>query len=134
MKVCVDITRPMVRGRFLKIGDKQLWLPVKYRRLPSFCFHHGMIKHKNGVFSMATRGKSGKINNEYGPWLHANPPMANSTSTKRYEGGGLNSKPPYQQQNQPGAEGAHGKNNRVLDFRFFQLSRPNSQFPRSNLS
>lgn len=48
IKVRIDITRPLIRGRFLKVGDDQVWLPIKYERLPSFCFQCGVIKHQVG--------------------------------------------------------------------------------------
>lgn len=45
VKVAVDITKPLKRGLAVRVGGKQLWLPLKYEALPLFCFNCGMIGH-----------------------------------------------------------------------------------------
>ncbi|XP_041009301.1 uncharacterized protein LOC121253336 [Juglans microcarpa x Juglans regia] len=105
MKVKIDITRPLCRGRLLKLDDKQVWLPFKYERLPSFCFQCGTIKHKEGGCSKGSRGIYGKTSCDFGPWLRANPPKAGSTSTKRYEGGGRSFEHQEGQQDKPEEDG-----------------------------
>lgn len=40
-----DITKPLICGRFLKIDEKQMWIPFQYKRLPTFYFNCGAIKH-----------------------------------------------------------------------------------------
>lgn len=65
LKVRINIIEPFIRGRFLNLDDKILWLPVKYERLPSFCFHCGTIKHKQGGCPKLTRGNGDSYKCEY---------------------------------------------------------------------
>lgn len=36
--VRIDITKPLERGRVLKVGGKLNWVTFKYEKLPMFCF------------------------------------------------------------------------------------------------
>lgn len=61
IKVDMDITKPLARGRLLTIDQKQLWVPIKYERLPTFCFQYRVIKQKERVYSKTIHDKiSGK--------------------------------------------------------------------------
>ncbi|XP_042954587.1 uncharacterized protein LOC122290997 [Carya illinoinensis] len=46
VKVLLDITKPLTRGKVMNMGGKCYWIPFKYERLPTFCFQCGAIKHK----------------------------------------------------------------------------------------
>lgn len=41
IKVVIDITNPLERGRALVIEGKSLWISFKYEKLPLFCFNCG---------------------------------------------------------------------------------------------
>ncbi|XP_062151881.1 uncharacterized protein LOC133860261 [Alnus glutinosa] len=45
VRVQVDITKPLERGRVLKLNGKQAWVAFRYEKLPHFCFHCGRILH-----------------------------------------------------------------------------------------
>ncbi|KAJ8437262.1 hypothetical protein Cgig2_010087 [Carnegiea gigantea] len=40
-----DISKPLRRGIYVKIVDKQLWIKFKYVKLPDFCFKSGKLGH-----------------------------------------------------------------------------------------
>ncbi|XP_059446486.1 uncharacterized protein LOC132178037 [Corylus avellana] len=45
IRVSIDITKPLDRGRALELGGKSTWVPFKYEKLPLFCFSCGRIVH-----------------------------------------------------------------------------------------
>lgn len=45
VKVLVDLTKPLAKGRVLNLPEKKLWISFQYERLPCFCFRCGAIKH-----------------------------------------------------------------------------------------
>lgn len=47
IRVNVDITKPLERGRALQLGGKSIWVNFKYEKLPNFCFYCGCILHGN---------------------------------------------------------------------------------------
>ncbi|KAF5458418.1 hypothetical protein F2P56_022445 [Juglans regia] len=75
VKVLLDITKPLARGRQLSLDESKSWIPFKYERLPNFCYHCGMIKHAMGICESLDRGKTSMegFSQQYGPWLRANP-------------------------------------------------------------
>ncbi|KAF5445647.1 hypothetical protein F2P56_034685 [Juglans regia] len=46
VRVAVDLHKPLLRGKWLKLGEKQHWISFKYERLQSFCFKCGVLSHK----------------------------------------------------------------------------------------
>lgn len=36
VKIAVDITKPLIKGVHVVIGDEKLWLPTKFEALPTF--------------------------------------------------------------------------------------------------
>jgi hypothetical protein len=45
IRVSIDLTRPLERGRFLDVGGKSFWVIFKYEKLPLFCFRCGCVIH-----------------------------------------------------------------------------------------
>jgi hypothetical protein len=76
VRVMVDVTKPLARGRMLHVKGQSLWIDFKYERLPRFCFHCGVIRHGNGgcvgVLSRNTPG--GDEHLPYGQWLRVSYP------------------------------------------------------------
>jgi len=70
-RICVDITKPLPRGRFLHLDNQSLWIAFKYEKLPKFCFKCGRIIH--GKQGCLKAGNSKQLfageNSQYGPWL-----------------------------------------------------------------
>lgn len=45
-RVKVDTSKPLLPGFFLRrSGRKQIWVYMKYERLPNICFHCGKMTH-----------------------------------------------------------------------------------------
>jgi hypothetical protein len=69
IRIKIDISKPLPRGRVLKLQGKTVWVPFKFENLPLFCFHCGLIKHgpvgclkRSGFRAQGTATK-------FGPWL-----------------------------------------------------------------
>jgi hypothetical protein len=45
LRVTIDITKPLDRGRDLNFAGKSSWVEFKYEKLPLFCFQCGRIVH-----------------------------------------------------------------------------------------
>jgi hypothetical protein len=83
VRIVLDVTKPLSRGRFLKLKDRTIWITFRYERIPRFCFRCGVIKH--GVGGCVKPGGRMLPENEnmqqFGPWLRVSPP-------NRFGGGG----------------------------------------------
>jgi len=70
-RICVDITKPLPRGRLLHLNNQSLWIAFKYEKLPRFCFKCGRIIHgKQGCVKVGSSKQpyTGE-DSQYGPWL-----------------------------------------------------------------
>jgi hypothetical protein len=54
VKILMDITKPLPRGRKINIEGKSSWIHFQYERLPKFCFHCGAIAHSKTGCSRKT--------------------------------------------------------------------------------
>jgi hypothetical protein len=45
VRVSLDFTKPLSRGRFLKLQGKFVWVDFQYERLPRYYFNCGIISH-----------------------------------------------------------------------------------------
>lgn len=45
LRVNIDITKPLDRGRALSLAGTSSWVEFKYEKLPLFCFRCGCIVH-----------------------------------------------------------------------------------------
>lgn len=102
VKINLDLQKPLMRGRMLKINGSSMLIKFQYERLPKVCFRCGVIKH--GVTGCEERNEARKQNApiEFGPWLRASSP-------KRVFGGRFGStmggrEPPLRE-----TGGGHGK-------------------------
>jgi len=73
IRVHLDITKPLERGRALWINGKMVWVNFRYEKLPHFCFNCGRIFHNQ---TQCSDSKSTKQNAEsspkqWGTWLRA---------------------------------------------------------------
>ena len=82
VRIVLDLTKPLSRGRFLKLRDRTIWITFRYERIPRFCFKCGVIRH-GGRGCVRPGGRKLQENEnmqEFGPWLRVSP-------TNRYGGG-----------------------------------------------
>lgn len=52
VKIQMDLSKPLARGRMLKVQGKARWIPFQYERLPKFCFHCRVILHDKATCPM----------------------------------------------------------------------------------
>jgi hypothetical protein len=74
VRIKVDLTKPLLRGRRLKIKGKSIWVRFQYEQLPRFCFACGVIKHGKGGCLKRTMSLVKTGEPEYGPWLRVPSP------------------------------------------------------------
>ena len=86
LRVEVDITRPLMPGFFLpRPGLNDLWISMKYEKLPEFCFRCGVIGHDYrfcGSTQTKLTNQFGMKFNAFGRWLRSE---SNLTPTGVYE-------------------------------------------------
>ena len=76
IRVSVNITEPLCRGRKIRSGrEKLLWVDFKYKRLPIFCYWCGMMDNDEKEFLQWIRSKETLRLEEkqLGAWLRASP-------------------------------------------------------------
>ena len=76
IRVQMDITKPLCRGRKVWLGEHGMkWVDFKYERLSIFCYLCGMIDHDERDCLQGFRSKETPRPEEkqFGPWLRANP-------------------------------------------------------------
>jgi hypothetical protein len=83
VKVLIDLTKPLARGRMLKIKGMTKWIAFQYERLPKFCFNCGIIIHGKTGCQKKTMMRQKEVT-EYGLWLRApSPPRRNDRGLGR---------------------------------------------------
>jgi hypothetical protein len=45
VKIRIDLTKPLARGRIIKVQDKEIWVAFQYEKIPRFCFTCGTMVH-----------------------------------------------------------------------------------------
>lgn len=51
VRIEINIGKPLPRGRSLKVIRDSLWIPLKFEKLPQFCFNCERIVHKTPCIS-----------------------------------------------------------------------------------
>lgn len=70
VRVCLDVTKPLLRGKKLRIGSSTpYWVRFSYERLPDFCYICGKLGHSHHDCEHLSSfdEKSGSF--PYGQWL-----------------------------------------------------------------
>lgn len=83
IRVRVDITLPLCRGRVFKLGNRSKgWVSFKYERLPNVCYWCGRLNHvdRDCDHWIQSNGTLTKEEQEYGSWLCASPQPAHNNS------------------------------------------------------
>jgi hypothetical protein len=76
VRIVLDLTKPLSRGRRLRLRDRSLWIPFKYEKIPRFCFNCGVIRHgPRGCTRLGGRRSLGDEEDvQFGKWLRVTPP------------------------------------------------------------
>lgn len=76
VRVEIDVTKPLYRGRKIAINDSEVvWVSLKYEKLSNFCYWSGRVSHSNKECEVWLASKATLRTNqqEYGAWLRAVP-------------------------------------------------------------
>jgi hypothetical protein len=73
LRVSLDITKPLDRGRALNFAGKTSWIEFKYEKLPLLCFRCGRIVHgpRGCPMTPATHLHDREEPKQWGSWLRA---------------------------------------------------------------
>jgi hypothetical protein len=74
VKLNLDLHNPLMRGRMLKINGSSMLIRFWYERLPKFCFHCRVIKHRVTDCLESDRARKQNAPIEFRPWLCATSP------------------------------------------------------------
>jgi hypothetical protein len=76
VKIRIDLTKPLARGRIIKVQDKEIWVAFQYEKIPRFCFTCGTVVHsrkKCGEYG-GRRAQRAEETEEFGTWLRVASP------------------------------------------------------------
>ena len=76
VRVMVDISQPLCRGRMVTLDDnRELCVSFKYERLPNLCYWCGRLTHNDRDCDrwIESEGSLTDADKEYGAWLKASP-------------------------------------------------------------
>ena len=91
VKVWVDVSRPLCRGRKVNFEDDlEGWVSFQYERLPNICFWCGMLSHddKECELWLKSNGNLPLERQQYGHWIKAslfNPSKRQVIEVKGYD-------------------------------------------------
>jgi hypothetical protein len=76
VRIVLDLTKPLARGRMLKLPNRSVWVAFQYEKIPKFCYRCGIIRHgASGCQRDGGRQLSGEAkDNQFGAWLRADSP------------------------------------------------------------
>ena len=72
IRVDIDITKPLMRGKMIQIeGAEKVWVFFKYERLPTFCYRCGILGHQDRECCKVHKGYLSMDEDElqFGPWM-----------------------------------------------------------------
>jgi hypothetical protein len=89
VKVSIDLSSPLARGRMLHLQGRSTWVAFKFEKLPKFCYNCGVIKHgRSGCIEQGAGKKKGDEEGyPYGPWLRVAFPSRRGTGGEVRRGG-----------------------------------------------
>jgi hypothetical protein len=62
VKIKINITKPLARGRMLKMKGRSYWIKFQYEKIPKFCYRCGVIWHGNDGCRMREKGRTNNDN------------------------------------------------------------------------
>ena len=76
VRVMIDVTRRLIRGRKTKVEDGvDWWVLFKYEHLPNFCYRYGLLEHdlKECPKSKGEARNTVMADLQYGAWMRGDP-------------------------------------------------------------
>jgi hypothetical protein len=76
VKIRIDLSKPLARGRIIKLNGKDLWVAFQYEKISKFCFVCGTVVHDGRRCREVTgrRAQKREETEEYGTWLRVESP------------------------------------------------------------
>lgn len=74
VKIQIDITKPLPRGRKLKYQGEMTWIPFQHEKVPKFCFQCGFITHAQEGCTKKNNLRNQEDLTQFGPWMRAASP------------------------------------------------------------
>jgi hypothetical protein len=76
VKIRIDLSKPLARGRIIKVQEKELWVAFQYEKIPRLCFNCGVVMHnKQSCGGLGGRKKQREAKtDDYRSWLRVASP------------------------------------------------------------
>lgn len=74
VRIRLDLTKSLARGRIINLFGKQVLIAFQYERLPRYCFDCGRICHGRGGCTNKSDFRKTESEKQYGPWLRVPSP------------------------------------------------------------
>jgi hypothetical protein len=89
IRVSIDLSKPLKRGRELVVGGTTQWVTFKYEKLLLFCFNCGRVVHQQQGCpeAMSKRMSTTEKEKQWGVWLRADTAKG-FLSSSQWSGGG----------------------------------------------
>lgn len=93
VRVTVDVTKPLCKGRVITWDGREGWVSFMYERLPKICYWCGHLSHdvKECTIWLSSKGDLSRAEQQFGPWLKAaqfNPARKTQVEVQGYDGMG----------------------------------------------
>lgn len=87
VRIEMDLTRPLARGRTISAQGRSMWIPFRYEKFPFLCFSCGRIIHGSyGCLEKKDlREESSEREDQFGAWLRGNS-VGKKRSSPRFSG------------------------------------------------
>ncbi|XP_059436900.1 uncharacterized protein LOC132169985 [Corylus avellana] len=69
VKIRIDLTKPLPRGRVINLLGKQTLIAFQYEKLPKYCFDCGKIWHGQMGCTVQGGNRPKEMEKQYGPWM-----------------------------------------------------------------
>jgi hypothetical protein len=69
VKILLDLTKPLSRGRMLRLRGNKTWVAFLYEKILGFCFKCGTIRHGRNVCVKGGGRQLQGVDAEFEPWL-----------------------------------------------------------------
>lgn len=85
VRTCIDVTKPLkFKMKLKKPGGEWFWVSLRYERLPSFCFHCGIIGHADTFCLEAFDNPLPSAEKPFGSWLRAGGRRGGTASVNKW--------------------------------------------------
>jgi hypothetical protein len=82
VRIRLDVTKPLARGRMIRLLGKQVLITFQYEKLPWYCLDCGRISHGNGGCDQKSGVRDKGSEKQYGTWLRVPPPRRRGNQSK----------------------------------------------------